>query len=76
MTGVGQVDELFSDFSPRPIGAASLAQVHRARLKATGAIVAVKVQHPNVKPHSTVDTITMEVPPPSLFAPSCCPDWD
>jgi predicted unusual protein kinase regulating ubiquinone biosynthesis (AarF/ABC1/UbiB family) len=40
------LDTLFSDFEPTPIGAASVAQVHRARVAATGAPGAVKVQYP------------------------------
>jgi aarF domain-containing kinase len=42
------------------LGAASLAQVHKAKLK-DGTTVAVKVQHPLVKAHSLVDMKTMEV---------------
>ena len=55
-----QVTELFSEFEEEPVGTASLAQVHRARLK-DGSRVAVKVQHPRVKAHSFVDMKTMEV---------------
>ncbi|HEX2101056.1 MAG TPA: AarF/UbiB family protein, partial [Candidatus Synoicihabitans sp.] len=40
--------EIFSEFSERPIAAASLAQVYVARLRATGESVAVKVQRPNI----------------------------
>ncbi|KAF4637348.1 hypothetical protein G7Y89_g738 [Cudoniella acicularis] len=40
------ISDYFSDFSPEPIGAASLAQVHLATVKESGQKVAVKVQHP------------------------------
>jgi len=38
---------LFSHIDPRPIGSASVAQVHKARTK-TGNAVAIKVQRPNI----------------------------
>ena len=40
------IANLFDDFSEIPIGSASLAQVHTAKMKETGQKVAVKVQHP------------------------------
>lgn len=52
-------EDIFDDFSPTPLGAASLAQVHKAKLK-DGTTVAVKVQHPFIKGNSTVDMKTME----------------
>lgn len=47
--------DYFSEFSPEPIGAASLAQVHLATIKETGQKVAVKVQHPSLEQWSKLD---------------------
>jgi ubiquinone biosynthesis protein len=42
-----KVDEIFASFERTPVASASLAQVHRARLK-TGERVAVKIQYPDI----------------------------
>uniref|UniRef100_A0A1I8BSS8 ABC1 domain-containing protein n=1 Tax=Meloidogyne hapla TaxID=6305 RepID=A0A1I8BSS8_MELHA len=55
------LNDVFDEFSPQPCGAASLAQVHKARLKSTGEYVAVKLQHPHVRARSVVDMVTMEL---------------
>ncbi|WPG98274.1 Hypothetical protein R9X50_00106200 [Acrodontium crateriforme] len=49
------LEDYFSEFDPKPIGAASLAQVHVATLKDTGEKVAVKVQHPSLDEWSKLD---------------------
>lgn len=45
---------VFQSFDPEPLGSASIAQVHRARLR-DGREVAVKVQRPNIEPQLMSD---------------------
>lgn len=42
------VDQIFDDFTPEPVAAASIAQVHKAILQ-NGDIVAVKILRPNIE---------------------------
>ncbi|CAN3360283.1 ABC1 family protein Mcp2p [Diutina catenulata] len=49
------IDAMFSEFDPNPVGVASLAQVHVARLRDTGEKVAVKVQHPSLEEFVPLD---------------------
>ncbi|GAB2221324.1 hypothetical protein Droror1_Dr00012499 [Drosera rotundifolia] len=49
-TELGQsIDDLFETFDVNPLGSASIAQVHRARLRGDKNDVVVKVQHPGVQ---------------------------
>ena len=49
-----KIDEIFLDIDKEPISAASLGQVHKAKLK-DGEIVAVKVQRPGLREQITLD---------------------
>lgn len=49
--------DVFESFDPEPIGVASLAQVHTARLKETGEKVAVKCQHPKLNEFVPLDVM-------------------
>ena len=54
------LEDLFAEISPRPIAAASLGQVYKARLR-TGEAVAVKVQRPELLPTLTLDLYLMRI---------------
>jgi predicted unusual protein kinase regulating ubiquinone biosynthesis (AarF/ABC1/UbiB family) len=58
----GTPDELFAEFSREPMAAASLGQVHRARLR-DGRDVVVKVQYPGIDQalRSDIDNLGMVV---------------
>ena len=43
------LDSIFSEFNREPLAAASIAQVHKARLKSTRRQVAVKIQHKGIE---------------------------
>ncbi|NEP74510.1 MAG: AarF/ABC1/UbiB kinase family protein [Okeania sp. SIO2G4] len=58
-TELGQnINDIYSEISPRPVAAASLGQVYQARLR-SGEVVAVKVQRPNLLPIITLDLFLM-----------------
>src|SRR5260221_2696610 len=42
------LEEVFADFEPAPVAAASVAQVHRPVLRSTGEVVAVQVRRPDI----------------------------
>ncbi|XP_050428644.1 aarF domain-containing kinase 1 [Adelges cooleyi] len=54
------VNEIFSEIDPKPLGAASLAQVHKAKLRSTGESVAIKVQHSYVHGDASLDIAIIE----------------
>lgn len=59
--GLGRpVDSIFSRFDDTPIGAASIGQVHRAKLRDTGEEVVVKVQFPGIESKFRSDINTVE----------------
>ncbi|CAK9009198.1 unnamed protein product [Durusdinium trenchii] len=62
---------IFSEFDPEPLASASIAQVHKARLRSTNQIVAVKVQHDGVDRIflEDIETLTAVAEQVSYWAP-------
>eukprot|EP01026_Neomeris_dumetosa_P041066 TRINITY_DN33986_c0_g1_i11.p1 TRINITY_DN33986_c0_g1~~TRINITY_DN33986_c0_g1_i11.p1 ORF type:complete len:932 (+),score=126.14 TRINITY_DN33986_c0_g1_i11:322-2796(+) len=54
-----KVDQVFSEFSDKPIAAASLGQVYRGKLRSSGEQVAIKVQRPDVLEQVALDLFLM-----------------
>lgn len=52
------ITDLFLDFNPDPVAAASIAQVHKAILK-TGETVAVKILRPNIEAEYTKNILAL-----------------
>lgn len=59
------LEEVFTEFSPEPLAAASIAQVHRARLH-SGEEVVVKVQRPQIAARVRNDLAVMSFLAPHL----------
>lgn len=53
------MNDMFSEFQEKPIGAASLAQVHKAKLRKSGEVVAVKLQYPTLRFQMRIDLFVM-----------------
>lgn len=56
-----KIDDVFSDWQDKPIGAASIGQVHQAILKETGEPVAIKIQFPGIERKFRNDIETVEL---------------
>jgi aarF domain-containing kinase len=54
-----EFDDVFSSFEEEPLGVASIGQVHRATLRETGAVVAVKMQLPGMEETFRADIRTL-----------------
>lgn len=63
--------DLFLDFEEQPMAAASIGQVHRARLRSSGKRVAVKIQFPGVAEaiNSDLDNLGMLLAATKLLPP-------
>ena len=53
------LEAVFSEFDEHPVAAASICQVHRARLRSNGMEVAVKVQRPGIERRFARDLVVL-----------------
>jgi ubiquinone biosynthesis protein len=51
----GKIEEHFEEFDKEAVAAGSIAQIYRAKLRAGGAWVAIKVQRPDIRPIVEID---------------------
>ena len=54
------LEEIFSEFNPQAVGAATIGQAHEARLKGSNKPVIVKIQYPEVKRLFGLDFSTLK----------------
>lgn len=68
-------EEIFSHWEEQPIGCASIGQVHRATLRASGKSVVVKVQNPEAERTFNGDVLAMKLVV-DAFMPQISPAFD
>lgn len=54
------LEEIFSEFNPNPVGAATIGQAHEARLRGSNQAVIVKIQYPEVRRLFGLDFSTLK----------------
>ena len=54
------LEEIFSEFNPQAVGAATIGQAHEARLKGSNKPVIIKIQYPEVRRLFGLDFSTLK----------------
>jgi predicted unusual protein kinase regulating ubiquinone biosynthesis (AarF/ABC1/UbiB family) len=54
------LEEIFSEFNPHPVGAATIGQAHEARLRGSNKAVIIKIQYPEVRRLFGLDFSTLK----------------
>ncbi|CAF1564348.1 unnamed protein product [Rotaria sp. Silwood1] len=54
------LEDIFSEFNPKPVGAATIGQAHEARLKGSNKEVIIKIQYPEVRRLFELDFSTLK----------------